>query len=184
MCDHVPNVPVRFDVPMPAQDYSYVPVLYARAGQRVKMRVLSRAVTGCMTHWIAGRTRPCYTPIAPCPGCGAGRPRAWKGFLGGICAYTRVRVITMLTSHACRPHVRRLRGEEGGVRGCLLTMFHEGASAAGRTRIELAQQLPEQELAEEFDVEAQLKHMWAVEAAKIGPDDDKERWELIPIPDC
>jgi hypothetical protein len=181
MSERVPAIPVRFDVPMPEVEYGYVPILYPRAGQRVKLVATSTVLTSCMTHWIDDRTRPCYAPFVPCPGCSAGFARGWKGFLGGVCCYTSKIVIVMLTAHACRPWVSRLRGEAPGMRGYLLTVWHEGGGRAGKTRLAFSESPHTGPLPDPLDVEAQLKHMWAVTAARTPLENDR-RWESIPVP--
>lgn len=182
MCDHVPAVPVRFDVPMPRSEFDFVPVLYCKFGQRVKVRVTSSHLTSCFTHWIDGRTRPCYTPVCECLGCKRRYPRLWKGFLGGICHFTRQTVIAMLTPHAVRPFRARLEGKDGGVRGALLTMYHMEGDVARKLRISLEDKPFEGVLPDELDVEAQLKWMWMREAARRDPEDEN-RFEMIPIPE-
>lgn len=181
MCDHVPSIPVRFDVGVPEEEYRYIPILWGKGGHRVKMVITSHALTSCMTHWIDGRTRPCYSPVAPCNGCKAQFPRLWKGFLGGICYHSGQEVIAMFTPHAVRPWKKRLAGEGKGVRGYLLSMTHEQGSRMGKVHLDLSAEPMPGNLPPPIDVESQLKGMWMRSAAARDPNDE-DRWEMIPIP--
>lgn len=181
MCDHVPTVPIRFDVPVPEAEYPKRDILYGGNGRTERAIVTSRVMSSCMTHWAGGRTRPCYAPVVPCPGCLRGKPRLWKAFLAGIDFLTKKEVVLMLTPHGVRPWKARLTGSGTGVRGYTLTLTHEGGNRNGKLHVLLSDTPTAGLLPEPFDVEAHMQHVWAVEAARTDPD-SAERWEMIPLP--
>lgn len=181
MCDHVPAVPVRFDIPIPEDDQPKTPLLWGKRGERLKVLITSRTLTSCFTHFIKGRTRPCYSPHVHCPGCAAGYARIWRGFVGGLCWFSKIEAIAMLTVGAVRPWKARFEGRGEGMRGYLMTLEHQGGEAHGACKIDLQPVPRPGRLPDPFDVEARLKSMWARWAA-LQPPDDKERWESIPVP--
>lgn len=181
MCDHVPTVPIRFDVPIPPGDYPRRDILYGCPGKVQRAIVTSRVISSCMTHWADGRTRPCYAPVAPCPGCAKGKPRLWKAFLAGLDFLTKKEVVLMLTPWGVRPWKGRLTGSGPGVRGYVLTLAAPGLEGPRRLQVSISDTPVTGPLPEPYDVEAHMMHVWAVEAAKADPDGD-ERWEMIPVP--
>lgn len=183
MCDHIPSVPVRFDVPIPEVEMENVPLLFGKKGARVKALITSPVMTSCMTHFVKGRTRPCYAPVLHCPGCAKQHPRIWKGFLGAMEWYTKGKAIVMLGVGGARPYRRRLMGEGRPVRGCLLTLEHQGGHPDGAVSVHIDEHPVAGRVPDAFDVEGHLKSMWARWAALQPPDDD-ERYELIPVPGC
>jgi len=181
VCDHIPSIPMRMDEPIPEADFRAIPILWGKRGLRVKLQVTSPCLVSCMTHYIGARTRPCYAPVTHCRGCAAGYGRIWKGFLGGVCCYSRVNAIVMFGLGAARPWAERWRKDPGWARGQVLTLEHEGGRSEGSVRLTFAPPVLSGALPEPIDVEGALKATWARWAA-LTPPDAEERWEMIPLP--
>lgn len=108
-----------------------IEILSPGAGQEVRAVILSDQITGLITHFIGGRTRPCTGDPATCEGCQYQAAKRWKGYLPcwsqGVGRY----VLAELTTQAVRD-CKELNTVNPLIRGKYLVLARPGKKPNGR----------------------------------------------------
>jgi hypothetical protein len=145
----------------PPRRMAYIPLLSPKPLQEVKGIVLQADITGVLTHFFEGQTAPCFKGQIFCPGCEAGRPVRWKGYLPVLQWLNRKPGLLELTEEAVRTNERLLVGGSP-LTGMVVTARRIGKQKNSPVRVSFEDGSPHMNLPVPFDVHTVLLAIWGV----------------------
>jgi len=148
--------------PVPPEGRRYIRIASPKVGKPVRFFSLSSAVLGVWTHWVDGRSHPCF--LEGCAWCTNGTvyPRRWKGYLYGHDIEGHVVCLLELPADTVRGHIQ-LRDASVNLCGASIIAERIGpspnSSVRAVVRLDAAIRV---RAAQEPDVMAHLARIWGV----------------------
>jgi len=136
-----------------------IKVVKVRPGQPVVGFFISDYVHCVVTHWIAGRTKPCLGVNNGCEGCKIGLEKRPKGYIAVALDYSGTVKLLEITEKAFDNNLRLSQVE--GLRGCYFVAKRKGATNNSQLEVEiLDNKKPAQTLPADIDVQEVLCRIW------------------------
>lgn len=136
-----------------------------RSGESVEGYLLTENGTSFEVHWNSnkgkkGRSERCLGEEQECPGCFAGLPKRWKGYLPIVDAKNRSTIILELTPGTALSLNDLIGGYENRI-GLFLRFSRQPGGDRTRIRVQLLNQFPvSAKMPEPPNVQEALEKLW------------------------
>jgi len=145
-----------------------IPIISAPWHGKFWLVALNEDVLGVITHWVDGRTRPCYGKENGCVCAAVMLERRWKGYLGAWEPRMGRLYLAELTIDCYRHLPFDLQPGGAGVRGRAFALYRQGERKNSPVRIEIGNILEDQSvLPKRIDVKEALMRIWGVLPPKM-----------------
>ena len=136
-----------------------IKLVKVRASAPVKGFFVSDAVVGVKTHWLGGRTKPCFGTVNGCESCARGESIRAKGYIGVVTSNTMQVYLLEVTEKAFDAELRL--SATSGLRGCYFEARRTGKADNSGLVIEVFDnKKPAKELPPDIDIRAVLYRIW------------------------
>jgi len=138
-------------------------VFRCRPGQPLKGVVLSHDVVGAQLHWLNNASQPHTEPAESCPGCQAGRPSRWEGYLHCWSPSINQHFLAAFPAGPA-DEIEAYREKNSTLRGARLQLSKPGMKQQSRVVAELHDSnQPHNALPQAVDVMLVLAHLWKLD---------------------
>lgn len=138
-----------------------VPIIRVAAKETLHCTILSYHIQGYWTHWTGDRSQPHWLEEGQCPGCRAGSPKRWKGYVFCQIHERKTTGFVELTPGAAVTLGEQL--ETPSLMRGTMVMLSRSQKRNGRLNVTvLATRAPLDKLAPAIDVEPTLRALWGI----------------------
>lgn len=159
----------QWDVPPPNRSsLDHLPLKRIGAKGNLRAAITSPAILGVWTHFMGGRTLACVAH--DCPGCEAGMPRRWEGYLGVWTSGQSKHIILAVTPGAAIG-IHDSAPDPQNLRGLVLVAERLGTRANARLQARVEPyDISQLKLPPIPDLKAHLLHIWGLDQAHASMD--------------